>query len=51
MKSLDYYPTIALVEALLERIEHSNGLDFVPNETRLQLAQALTNYTDTEEQQ
>ena len=48
MKSQDYYPTHALVEALLERIEHSNGLHFVPEETRRQLAQELLNYIDTD---
>ena len=50
MKTLDYYPTIALVEALLERIEHSNGLHFVPEATRQKLAQELLDYIDTDKE-
>lgn len=51
MKSLAYYfevhPTLALVEALLARIEHSNGLEFVPEATLQKLAQELLNHINT----
>jgi len=50
MKTLDYYPTIALVEALLERIEHSNGLHFVPEATRQKLAQELLDHINTDKE-
>jgi hypothetical protein len=46
--SLDNYTTLALVQALIERIEHSNGLHFVPEETRILVARALLNYIDTD---
>ena len=46
--SLDNYTTLVLVLALIERIEHSNGLHFVPEETRQKLAQELLEYIDTD---
>jgi hypothetical protein len=48
MNTFDDAPTTDLVTELLARIEHSNGLDFVPGLKLLRLLHALnTHLTET----